>query len=117
MTVGCPSSGSNRLPDGSLSLADVARPKECQIHFRFVPSTACWRLRSNLIAEVFTIFSVDSLLRVGSFVSPVMEKYRSQSAEQHTTEKIRIASLASRSLACAHFHAFNGSKFYGNEVE
>src|SRR5258705_4056930 len=117
MTVGCPSSGSNRLPDGSLSLADVARPKECRIHFCFVPSTACWRLRSNLIAEVFTIFSVDSLLHVWSFVSPVMEKYRSQSAEQHMTEKIRIASLVSKSLACAHFHAFNGSKFYGNEVE
>ena len=117
MTVGCPSSGSNQLPDGSLSLADVARPKECRIRFHFVPSTACWQLRSNLIAEVFTIFSVDSLLHVGSFVSPVMEKYCSQSAEQHMTEKIRIASLASRSLACAHFHAFNGSKFYGNEVE
>src|SRR5258708_36773533 len=107
MTVGCPSSGSNRLPDGSLSLADVARPKERQIRFRFVPSTACWRLRSNLIPEVFTIFSVDSLLRVGSFVSPVMEKYRSQSAEQHMTEKKRHASLGDRPLACAPFPTFN----------
>src|SRR5260221_3754591 len=110
MTVGCPSSGSNRLPDGSLSLADVARPKERRIRFRFVPSTACWRLRSNLRAEVFTIFSVGSLLRVGSFVSPVMEKYRSQSAEQHTTEKIRSASLASRSFGCSDFHGFHGSQ-------
>src|SRR5260221_14757257 len=102
MTVGCPSSGSNRLPDGSLSLADVARPKERRIRFCFVPSTACWRLRSNLIAEVFTIFSVDSMFRVGSFLLPGMEKNRSQSAEQHTAEKIKNASLASRSLAFGH---------------